>query len=74
MGIHAWVTREEERLMATAVEIEAAARAAHRAAAGWLVRVGSWADLPEEARKGWRDVAGAALDAAERVREILLND
>jgi hypothetical protein len=60
--------------MATAVEIEAAARAAHRAAAGWLVLVGSWDDLPEEARKRWRDVAGAALDAAERVREILLND
>jgi hypothetical protein len=60
--------------MATAVEIEAAARAAHRAAAGLAGAVGSWDNLPEEARKHWRDVAGAALDAAERVREILLND
>jgi len=60
--------------MATASEIEAAARAAHRTAAGSVGAGGSWDDLPEETRKHWRDVAGAALDAAERIREILLND
>jgi hypothetical protein len=57
--------------MPTKAEIEAAARAARRVAADWLVLPEPWDDLPEEAKKRWREMAGAALDAAERVREIL---
>jgi hypothetical protein len=59
--------------MTTRAEIEAAARAAHRVASGSAGTVGAWEDLPEEERKSWLDVASAALDAAERVRE-LVND
>jgi hypothetical protein len=57
--------------MTTQAEIEAAARAAHRVASGLASTVGAWEDLPEEERKRWLDVAGAALNAAERVRDIL---
>jgi hypothetical protein len=60
--------------MATRLEIEAAARAACRAATGRSVQGGSWDSLPEEARKVWLDLVAAALDSAERVREILSND
>ena len=57
--------------MATKVEIEAAARAAYRAATVGPAEVGSWDNLSEDAKNDWRKVAGAALDAAERVQDIL---
>jgi hypothetical protein len=60
--------------MANKVEIEAAARAAYRAAKVGPTQVGSWDNLPEDAKNEWRKVAGAALDAAERVQGILAEE
>jgi len=60
--------------MATKVEIEAAARAAYRAAVVGPAQVGSWDNLSEDTKNDWRKVAAAALEAAERVQDFLAEE